>query len=240
MMVKTRVHRTAIGQKMWAWVPKQLLAPEEFNLVSDDEKIIDGNDDKNSDGEEIAILGDDKATETSDFDIEIPYFAHDDDSINSVDNNSVEGEDSLSMEDSLSIESLDNSQSNKATQEALFQRFHKKVSRLTPSDLPGKPKTFKEYLEGMFENSKSMHAERLNIQKRCKSTVNFQDSQLRAMVAASFPPVKVGQLAGRSVPVTFEGDKFPQFSQLQKRTFLCEVCIPFQKWSTEHGRSIYA
>ena len=108
---------------------------------------------------------------------------------------------------------------------------------MTPSDLPGKPKTFKEYLGGMFENSKSMHAERLNIQKRCKSTVNFQDSQLRAMVAASFPPVKVGQLAGRSVPVTFEGDKFPQFSQLQKSTFLCEVCIPFQKWSTEHGRS---
>ena len=107
---------------------------------------------------------------------------------------------------------------------------------MTPSDLPGKPKSFKEYLEGIFENSSSMRAERLAIQKRCKSTVNFQDSQIRALVAASFPPVKVGQLAGSNVPVTYEGDKFPQFSQLQKSTFLCEVCIPFQKWATEHGR----
>ena len=96
---------------------------------------------------------------------------------------------------------------------------------------------FKEYLEAIFENSNSMDMERMTIQKRSKSTASFYDCQLRALVVASFPPVKVGQLAGKDVTVTFEGDKLPQFIQLHKSTFLCEVCIPYQKWAVEHGKA---
>ena len=143
--------------------------------------------------------------------------------------------DAVQLSDSLPFG--DDFRRDDVEKEALFQRFHKKVNHLLQSNLPGKPKSFKEYLEAIFENSNSMDMERMTIQKRSKSTASFYDCQLRALVAASFPPVKVGQLAGKDVTVTFEGHKFPQFSQLHKSTFLCEVRIPYQKWAVEHGKA---
>ena len=82
-----------------------------------------------------------------------------------------------------------------------------------------------------------MEVERLDILRRCSSTTVFQNNKLRALLAVTFPPVTVGPLTGRSVPITFEGDTFPQFSQNKKSRFHCEVCIPFQKWAMENGKS---
>ena len=39
------------------------------------------------------------------------------------------------------------------------------------------------------------------------------------------------------IPSTFVADKFPQFSQMEKGSFLCKVCIPFQKWAMENGQT---
>ena len=75
-----------------------------------------------------------------------------------------------------------------------------------------------------------MEPERIDILKRCSNATVFQDTKRRALLAASFPPVT------RSMPVTFEGDIFPQFSQKEKGNFLCEVCIPYQKWAMENGQ----
>ena len=65
-----------------------------------------------------------------------------------------------------------------------------------------------------------MEVERLDILRRCSSTTVFQNNKLRALLAVTFPPVTVGPLAGRSVPVTFEGDTFPQFSQNERAGFI--------------------
>jgi len=87
-----------------------------------------------------------------------------------------------------------------------------------------------------FETKGVMNAKRLEILRHCSSTTRLQESQLRTLVATSFPPVTVGDMAGRDVPVTFEGDCFPQFSHLEKSNFLCEVCVPYQKWAMENGK----
>jgi len=55
--------------------------------------------------------------------------------------------------------------------------------------------------------------------------------------STTFPLVTVGPLAGRSVPVTSEGDTFPQFSQNEKSRFHCKVCIPLQNRAMENGKS---
>ena len=47
----------------------------------------------------------------------------------------------------------------------------------------------------------------------------------------------MGSIAGKSISKTFEGDIFPQFSHHGKSNFNCEICIPFQKWAKENGKS---
>ena len=122
------------------------------------------------------------------------------------------------------------------TQHNLFLRHNKKIKFFLPSNLPGKPKSFKSYLDEIFQIHGPMQGERLNIQKRCGSTTSFNSCKLRALVAASFPPIKVGKLGESRIPSTFDGDSFPQFSHAGKSNFLCEICIPFQKWAMENGQ----
>lgn len=110
------------------------------------------------------------------------------------------------------------------------------MKNLFPRHLPGKPNSFKDYLSGVFRNKKRHECQKVGNLRRCSSTTRLQESQLRALVAMSFPPVTVGDMTGRNVPVTFEGDCFPQFSHLEKSNFLCEVCVPYQKWAVENGK----
>lgn len=125
----------------------------------------------------------------------------------------------------------------KEEEDSLFDRYHRKLNELMPFHFPGRPKSFNDYLNGKFEKKDYMGVERLDIQRRCSGTTTLNDNKLRALVALSFPPVLVGELAGKSVPVTFQGDMFPQFSQKEKSNFNCEFCIPFQKWAMENGKS---
>lgn len=56
-----------------------------------------------------------------------------------------------------------------SVQETLFLGHYKKIKCFLTSNLPGKQKSFKSYLDGIFQISSSMQGERLNIQKRCGS-----------------------------------------------------------------------
>lgn len=105
-----------------------------------------------------------------------------------------------------------------------------------PLHLPVRPKSFKSYLDGIFQTSGSIQGEGLAIQKRCGKTMSIENCKLKAFVEASFPPIKVGKLGGNRIPSTFDGDKFPQFSQIDKGSFLCQACIPFQKWAMENSQ----
>ena len=78
-------------------------------------------------------------------------------------------------------------------QETIFHRHHKKMKSFMPSHLPGRPKSFKSCLDGIFQTSGFMQGERLAIQKRCGKTMSIENCKLRAFVAASFPPIKVGK-----------------------------------------------
>ncbi|KAL9965534.1 hypothetical protein ACROYT_G029348 [Oculina patagonica] len=106
----------------------------------------------------------------------------------------------------------------------------------TGDDKACKPKSFKSYLDEIFQINGQMQGERLNIQKRCGSTTSLNSCKLRALVAASFPPIMVGKLGESRIPSTFDGDSFPQFSHVEKSNFLCEICIPFQKLAKENGQ----
>ena len=76
----------------------------------------------------------------------------------------------------------------------------------------------------------------LEILGRCCSTTSLQDTKLRALVVASFPVVPVGSIAGRIVPITFEGDPFSQSSHKEKSNFLQGMCtiseVGHGKWQT--------
>ena len=80
-----------------------------------------------------------------------------------------------------------------------------------------------------------MQGERFAIKKCCGKTMFIENCKLRAFVAATFPPIKVGKLGGNRIPSTFDGDKFPPF--IDKDSFLCEVCIPFQKWAMKNSQT---
>ena len=49
-----------------------------------------------------------------------------------------------------------------------------------------KPKSFQEYLNGIFEGNDCMEVERLDILRRCSSTTVFQNNKVRALLAVTF------------------------------------------------------
>ena len=115
------------------------------------------------------------------------------------------------------------------TASAIFDRFHKKPSSLLPSNLPGKPASFQAYLTSVFKDPGNTNEKRVALHLASGSTRGHGNSTVRAFVAASFPPIKVGSFAGERIDYTFEGDAFPQFTQIEKSNFSCAICIPHLK-----------
>ena len=116
-----------------------------------------------------------------------------------------------------------------------YERHHKRIQLLLPKYLPGSPKSFQDFLFQAFLIPDGTSAKRSEIHKRSGGTVNRSDATRRAFIAAAFPPVKVGSIAGKEVAHTFPGDIFPQFSQYEKSRYQCEVCVPYQKWTKQEG-----
>lgn len=97
-----------------------------------------------------------------------------------------------------------------------YQRHYKNINSLLPKHLPGGPKSFRDYQSRLLVTPDVTNLKRIEIHQRCGESSNLLDARCRAFLATSFPPIKVGRLAGKEVEHTFSGDLFPQFSQ-QKR-----------------------
>lgn len=124
---------------------------------------------------------------------------------------------------------------DKETPSFIFERFHRNPYSLLSSNLPGKPASFQAYLSNVLKDPGNTNEQRVALYLASGSSHAFKDCALRAFVAASFPPVKVGSFAGEQVDFTFEGDALPQFAQLQKSNFRCAICIPHLKWALDNS-----
>ena len=113
----------------------------------------------------------------------------------------------------------------------IFHRFHKKLSTLLPSHLPGKPASFQDYLTSVVKDPGNINEERTALYLASGCAKTYKNCIVRAFVAASFPPLKVGSFATEQVKYTFEGDVFPQFTQIEKSNFSCAICIPYLRWA---------
>ena len=126
---------------------------------------------------------------------------------------------------------LCNNEQESSSNNAIFCKYHKKINDLLPSHLPGRPTSFQSYLRSVFPDPSSFNVERQHIHSLSGSTSMYKDARIRAFVAACFPPIKVGNFPGECNGFTFTGDLFPQFSQVDKGYFNCEICIPYCKWA---------
>lgn len=99
---------------------------------------------------------------------------------------------------------------------SFYKRHYKNINSLLPKHLPGGPKSFRDYLSRLFVTPDVTNLKRIEIHQHCGESSNLLDARCRAFLATSFPPIKVGRLAGKEVEHTFSGDLFPQFSQQKK------------------------
>ena len=124
---------------------------------------------------------------------------------------------------------------DKETPSTIFERFHRNPYSLLSSHLPGKPASIQAYLSNVLKDPGNKNEQRVALYLASGRSQVLKDCALRAFVAASFPPVKVGSFAGEHVDFTFEGDALPQFAQLQKSNFRCAICIPHLKWALDNN-----
>lgn len=78
----------------------------------------------------------------------------------------------------------------------VFKKFHRHLDHLTPSHLPGKPSSFQVYLNSLFLDPSNVVVERASIHSLSARASNYVDTRTRAFLAATFPPIKIGSLAG--------------------------------------------
>ena len=123
------------------------------------------------------------------------------------------------------------SDSGEASSEHLYEKYHKRLDHLLPSHLPSRPNSFQAYLKSTYPQSSNFDVERAHLQSSCGSTPIYKDARIRSFVAACIPPIKVGSFVDNCDGFSFEGDVFPQFSQVEKGKFTCQICLPYLKWA---------
>ena len=97
--------------------------------------------------------------------------------------------------------------------------------------LPGRPTSFQSYLKSVLPNLTNFSVERHNINFLSASTSAYKDVRIRAFVTASFLLIKAASFTGECNGFTLTADVFPQFSQVDKGYFNCEICITFYMWA---------
>ncbi|KAL9977298.1 hypothetical protein ACROYT_G014688 [Oculina patagonica] len=130
---------------------------------------------------------------------------------------------------------LVSSEEEEHSPERFYQNHHRKFKCLLPKHLPNRPRTFRDYLCSILKMPKTENPRRIDIHSHSAGVVTNDSALRRSFIAASFPPVKVGQVAGVEIKHTFPGDMFPQFTHHGKSNYHCEICIPFQRWATTNG-----
>ena len=119
--------------------------------------------------------------------------------------------------------------------ETFFKHHHKKLKSLLPKHLPSRPQSFHEYLRRVLDIPNTEIPRRITIHSNSGDTGNHKSAPCRSFMAASFSPVKVGQVAGSEIQHTFPGDVFPQFTHHGKSDYHCELCSPFLRWAKKNG-----
>ena len=115
-----------------------------------------------------------------------------------------------------------------------YLKHHKSIKKLLPSQLPGKLRSFQEFLERMFPAEKEETSEPI---KNAGRSTSFAVSRLRSFLAVVFPPVTVGSLVIEHFKAAEKGKHFPQFSHVGGSTITCEICLPHQKWAKQNQQS---
>lgn len=121
------------------------------------------------------------------------------------------------------------------SQGTFFKHHHKKLKSLLPQHLPSRPQSFHEYLRRVLDIPSTEIPRRITIHSHSGDTGNHKSALRRSFMAASFPPVKMGQVAGSEIQHTFAGDVFPQFTHHGKSDYHCELCSPFLRWAKKNG-----
>jgi len=98
------------------------------------------------------------------------------------------------------------SSSKELNSQDIFKKFHKHLDHLTPSHLPGKPSSFQVYFNSLFLDPSNVIVERASIHSLSARASNYVDTRTRAFLAATFPPIQVGSVAGTDVETSFGGD----------------------------------
>lgn len=137
-------------------------------------------------------------------------------------------------------ESVDNrkqeSGSDQSDADHLFKKHHKCMDYLMASHLPGNPASFQAYLTSVFPDPSDFQVEREEIHSSSARASNYKDLRTRAFLAATFPPLMVGSLAGGVTGISVRGDKFPQFTHSTKGNFKCAICIPYLHWAIQNNQ----
>lgn len=115
----------------------------------------------------------------------------------------------------------------KSDAKSFYAQHFRKLKCLRPSSLPGKPHSFNEFLSKVIPESDQQEIPFSEAGPASSISV----ARTRAFLAASFPPIIVGDLAASNVPGAEEGKPFPQFTNKSGSDILCTVCLPHQKWA---------
>ena len=88
----------------------------------------------------------------------------------------------------------------------------------------------------MFPDSSNSVVERANIHASSAKASTYKDNRTRALLAATFPPIRVGSLAGEATDVSFQDDVFPQFTHIAKGNYKCAICVPYLRWAIQNNQ----
>ena len=165
----------------------------------------DNSDWSHSDGEREDSESD------KDHEIEEPFDNYDDDDDDDYDDYDEDDEKEKDPDCEIVGESKMASSSpvenDKDNAEELYRKHHKSLKKLLAGQLPGKPKSFQEFLEKIFPISEGEASEPV---KSAGKSASLLVSRMRSFLAVSFPPVTVGSLASEHIRHTEQGKLFPQ------------------------------
>ena len=77
----------------------------------------------------------------------------------------------------------------------------------------------KPTLTSVFQDPSNFVVERAEIYFSSAKASTYRDDRTRAFLAATFPPIRGGSLAGEVTGISVKGDNFPQFTHLTKGNF---------------------
>ena len=129
----------------------------------------------------------------------------------------------------------------------LFKKFHMNPSRITLNYSSDKT-SFDLMFASVLPHTSSMSPKRAVLHERTCMWKSPEERGRKAALCLIFTPVDVGSVAAEFFGETFIGDKYPQFSLIDKNELTerkksnpirCEICETFRKYEEQKGRLRY-